>query len=205
MGSWSTPTRPSSRNSASSPTAGGIPQGEFRPLHDINPLRLDWIDRARAARRRSGARRRLRRRHPRRGDGAARRARHRHRPLGQGAAGGELHLLESALADRVLKAERRRSRGRAPRQVRRRHLHGAARARARAGEHGRRLRAARAPGRPGVLLHHQPQSEVLSLRGDRRRVRARSCCRRARTTTCASSSPPSSRAGAARRACASTS
>src|SRR5918997_1657356 len=21
------------------------PQGEFRPLHDINPLRLDWIDR----------------------------------------------------------------------------------------------------------------------------------------------------------------
>ena len=21
------------------------PQGEFRPLHEINPLRLDWIDR----------------------------------------------------------------------------------------------------------------------------------------------------------------
>ena len=40
----STLIRRSSRNSASSRTAGGIPSGEFRPLHEINPLRLAWID-----------------------------------------------------------------------------------------------------------------------------------------------------------------
>ena len=27
------------------PTAGGIRTREFKPLHDINPLRLGWIDR----------------------------------------------------------------------------------------------------------------------------------------------------------------
>ena len=38
--------RPStnSRNSANWPTAGGIPTSEFRPLHEINPLRLEWIN-----------------------------------------------------------------------------------------------------------------------------------------------------------------
>jgi 2-polyprenyl-6-hydroxyphenyl methylase/3-demethylubiquinone-9 3-methyltransferase len=38
------PTRASSPNSASSPTAGGTRKATFRPLHQINPLRLDWID-----------------------------------------------------------------------------------------------------------------------------------------------------------------
>ena len=51
------------------------PQGEFRPLHEINPLRLDWIDGHAPLAGKRGARRRLRRRHPRRGDGAPRRAR----------------------------------------------------------------------------------------------------------------------------------
>jgi 2-polyprenyl-3-methyl-5-hydroxy-6-metoxy-1,4-benzoquinol methylase len=41
---------------------------EFRPLHEINPLRLDWIDEL-ARLRASGARRRLRRRHPGRSHG----------------------------------------------------------------------------------------------------------------------------------------
>ncbi len=36
---------PSSRNSARSRTAGGIPKSEFRPLHEINPLRLAHIER----------------------------------------------------------------------------------------------------------------------------------------------------------------
>ena len=46
------------------------PESEFRPLHEINPLRLDWIDGLAAAERQARARRRLRRRHPRRLDGA---------------------------------------------------------------------------------------------------------------------------------------
>jgi 2-polyprenyl-3-methyl-5-hydroxy-6-metoxy-1,4-benzoquinol methylase len=34
-----------SPSSAPSPTAGGIPPSEFRPLHEINPLRLAHIER----------------------------------------------------------------------------------------------------------------------------------------------------------------
>ena len=42
-------------------------------------------------------------------------------------------------------------------------------------EHGRGLRAgSRKPRRARVLLHHQPQSEGLPVRGDRRRIPARS-------------------------------
>jgi 2-polyprenyl-6-hydroxyphenyl methylase/3-demethylubiquinone-9 3-methyltransferase len=48
------------------------PDSEFRPLHQINPLRLDWIDQL-ARLRASGAGRGLRRRHPGRVDGAPRR------------------------------------------------------------------------------------------------------------------------------------
>jgi 2-polyprenyl-6-hydroxyphenyl methylase/3-demethylubiquinone-9 3-methyltransferase len=61
------------------------PGSDFKPLHDINPLRLDWIDGHLPARRQAGARRRLRwwsafRRHVRKGrDGD------RHRSLRQGA------------------------------------------------------------------------------------------------------------------------
>ena len=46
------------------------PESEFKPLHDINPLRVDYIDR-RAACRLSRPRCRLRRRHAHRGHGAA--------------------------------------------------------------------------------------------------------------------------------------
>ena len=49
------------------------PESEFRPLHQINPLRLDWIDALAPLARQARARRRLRRRHPGRVDGAARR------------------------------------------------------------------------------------------------------------------------------------
>ena len=46
------------------------PTSEFKPLHDINPLRLELHRaRMRRARRQARARRRLRRRHPHRGDG----------------------------------------------------------------------------------------------------------------------------------------
>ena len=43
-----TPIRELAKFSVGWPTAGGI-RSEFRPLHQINPLRLDWIDRLRAA------------------------------------------------------------------------------------------------------------------------------------------------------------
>ena len=74
------------------------PESEFRPLHQINPLRLDWIDELAVAARQDGARRRLRRRHPGRGDGAPRRATSpastwRRRPLGVA----RLHALEAGV------------------------------------------------------------------------------------------------------------
>ena len=46
------------------------PDSEFRPLHQINPLRLDWIDGLAPLAGKRVARRRLRRRHPGRSDGA---------------------------------------------------------------------------------------------------------------------------------------
>ncbi len=42
------------------------PTSEFRPLHEINPLRLDYVDQRAALQGRTRARRGLRRRHPRR-------------------------------------------------------------------------------------------------------------------------------------------
>ncbi len=114
----------------------------------------------------------------------------------------QLHLLESRLEVR-LRARRGRGFRCAPRGgLRRRHLHGAARARTRPGKHGRGMRAAPAPRRTRVLRHHQPQSEVLPVRGHRRRVRAAAAAAKARTTTGASCGPRSSRAGAATRGCA---
>ena len=63
------------------------PQGEMRPLHDLNPVRLQYVERAGAARGPQGARRRLRRRPAGRGDGAQGRAGHGHRPGRRPAAG----------------------------------------------------------------------------------------------------------------------
>ncbi len=50
-------------------------ESEFKPLHDINPLRVNWID-ERVNLAGKGPRRRLRRRHPQRSHGPARRDRH---------------------------------------------------------------------------------------------------------------------------------
>ena len=56
------------------------PNSEFKPLHDINPLRLDYIDRHRRPVRQNRAGCRLRRRHPVGKHGGTGRQRHRHRP-----------------------------------------------------------------------------------------------------------------------------
>ncbi len=72
------------------------PQSEFKPLHDINPLRVRWVDAARGrlagqARRR----RRLRRRHLRRSARASRRAGDGDRPFREGIGVARLHQYES--------------------------------------------------------------------------------------------------------------
>ena len=54
------------------------PTSEFKPLHDINPLRANWIDRFRQGRRQDSTRRRLWWRAAVRGHGLARRHRYRH-------------------------------------------------------------------------------------------------------------------------------
>ena len=59
-------------------------EGPMRPLHDINPARLEWIDRLHRFRQ-TRAGRRLRRRRVDRGNGAEKRIRHRHRPGRQAA------------------------------------------------------------------------------------------------------------------------
>ena len=75
------------------------PDSDFRPLHRINPLRLDWIDATARLGRQAGARRRLRRRHPVRFDGASRRAGARHRPGDEAVARGPTARAGSRDAD----------------------------------------------------------------------------------------------------------
>lgn len=123
------------------------PTSEFRPLHEINPLRLSWIRVARHPCRQTRARRRLRRRHPLRRNGAARHAGHRHRSLRcRPRRGAKLHLLESGLSVDYRPRERRGPRRSTSRCLRGRHLHGAARARPRPRIHRRRLRRDARPG-----------------------------------------------------------
>ena len=149
------------------------PDSEFRPLHQINPLRLDWIDRltcrwpASACSTSAAAAASSPRPWPRGVPTCW------HRPVRQGAGGGA-----AACA-----GERARERG-LPRDS----------AEALAAEQPgtstsspawkcsstcpiRRPSSAPAPalvkpGGSGVLLHHQPQSEGVPLRHGRRRIRA---------------------------------
>ena len=154
------------------------PGSEFKPLHDINPLRLDYIDG------RAGL------------NGKT--------VLDVGCGGGilaesmaqrgadvtgidladkplkvaQLHLLESGNQVDYRKISAEDLAQRIAAAFRRRHLHGIARTRAGSGEHGRRLRRARQTRRPRVLFHHQPQSEILFVRGHRRRIRAEAAAAR---------------------------
>ncbi len=176
------------------------PESEFRPLHEINPLRLEWINARVPLAGKTVRRRRLRRRHPGRIDGQERRQRHRHRPLGKAAEGGRPAQPRIRRAG-ALRTDRRRSAGRArARQVRRRHLHGNAGTRARPRLHRPRLRHPGQARRPRVLLDHQPQPQVLPVCRDRRRIRAATCCPRARTTTPSSSRRRNWRASSAKPA-----
>ncbi len=175
------------------------PEGEFRPLHEINPLRLDWIDRHAGLAGKKvldvGC-----------GGGilAEAMARRGAEVTGidlseKGLRVAELHLAESRARRALRKSDGRGLRRRSCGRIRRRHLHGASRACPRARRHGRGVRAPGAARRPGVLLDHQPQSQELSLRGRRRRVRAQAPAQGHARLSRASSSPPSSRAGAARQ------
>ena len=63
------------------------PNGPSKPLHDLNPLRLEYIDRAVSLSGKLDPRCRLRRGHPLRVDGAPRCSGARHRPLAAGPRG----------------------------------------------------------------------------------------------------------------------
>lgn len=71
-------------------------ESEFKPLHDINPLRVNWID-ERVHLAGKGPRCRLRRRHPQRVHGSARGDCHRYRHGRSPLAVAQLHQLESGV------------------------------------------------------------------------------------------------------------
>ena len=148
-------------------------ESDFRPLHQINPLRLDWIDAPGRLAGQARARRRLRRRHPGRRDGAARRPRARHRSGDQAAEGGATACDRGRnRRRRIPRSRRRNARRRDAGRIRCRDLHGDARARARPGVDRARLRRIGQTRRLGVLLDDQPQSEGVRVRDRRRRVPA---------------------------------
>ena len=171
------------------------PESEFRPLHQINPLRLDWIDAHAPLARQARARRRLRRRHPGRIDGA------RAAPTCSASTSptkplkvAQLHALEAGRRDvdyREVAAEALAAEQ--PGELRRRHLHGDARARARSGVDRARLRGARQAGRLGVLLDAStatPKAFVFAIVGAEYVLQAAAA--RARTNTPSSSARASS-------------
>ena len=132
-----------------------------------------------AARRQARARRRLRRRHPRRGDGAAGRHGDGHRSFREAAQGGAAAPARERCCRCELSEEfRGRTGGTNPGvydvvtcMELLEHVPDPASTVA-------RLREAREARRPRILLHDQPQSEVLPVRGDRRGVPAEACCRK---------------------------
>ena len=77
------------------------PAGPSKPLHDLNPLRLQYVEPRRAPRRRLRARRGLRRRNFIRSDGAPRRASARHRFVASGLGCGRAACARSQGERRV--------------------------------------------------------------------------------------------------------
>ena len=178
------------------------PDGPQKALHALNPGAPGLRRRARAAARRARARRRLRRRPAQRGDGARGRAGHRARPragAGRRSRGCTAwnrgvqvdYRLQSveALADETAGA------------VRRDHLHGNARARARSGRGLARLRDAAQARRPPVPVDAQPHAGRVRAGDRRRRIHRAACCPRARTSTATSSSRRNWRPGCATPGC----
>ncbi|WP_445933947.1 bifunctional 2-polyprenyl-6-hydroxyphenol methylase/3-demethylubiquinol 3-O-methyltransferase UbiG [Pseudomonas aeruginosa] len=73
-------------------------ESEFKPLHDINPLRVNWIDERAGLAGKKVLDIVCGRRHPQRSHGPARRQRHRHRHGEAPLAVARLHQLESGVA-----------------------------------------------------------------------------------------------------------
>jgi 2-polyprenyl-6-hydroxyphenyl methylase/3-demethylubiquinone-9 3-methyltransferase len=71
------------------------PNSSFRPLHDINPARVAWIDSPCCQLRQASDRHRLRRWPAQRRHGGAWRRGHRHRPSEKALGVARLHLYES--------------------------------------------------------------------------------------------------------------
>ena len=172
-------------------------QRMFGPLHEINPLRLDWIERvAGGLAGKRVARRRLRRRHPvrsrwPRAARASPASTCRREGAGRGASCTSSNPA-SRVDYRLVAAE-----ALAARDARRASTSSPAWRCSSTCPIPASIVAACAalakPGRHRRVLDDQPQPEVVSVRGHRRRVRAADCCRAARTTTRSSCSRPSSR------------
>ena len=157
----------------------------FGPLHKMNPLRLDWIERmADGLSRQARRRRRLRRRHPDRSDGRARR-RALGIDLGDKALGvARLHKLESGTTVDYRRVSAEALAVEAARRVRRgRPAWSCSSTSPNPRRSSPRARSSAKPGGLVVVLDDQPQRQVVRARGHRRRVRAADSCRRARTIT----------------------
>ncbi len=177
-------------------------ESEFRPLHQINPLRLAWIDELATLRGK--------------------------RVLDVGCGGGILaeamarkaaHVTGIDLAARPLGVARLHALEAGIENIDYREIATEALAQERPGaydivtcmemlEHvpdpaagGKRLRRAGQAGRLGVLLDAEPQRQGLPVRHHRCRVRALGCCPRARTSTRASSARASWRGMHVMRRC----
>ena len=112
--------------------AGGTRRASSEPLHELNPLRLAFIEERASLARCEGARCRLRRRHSLRGDGAQGRARPRDRYGASRIRSAELHALESRRDELTIAHVAAEDLARdSTRALRRHHLHGNARACAR--------------------------------------------------------------------------
>ena len=171
--------------------------GEFKPLHQLNPVRARLRRRALRARGRARARRGLRRRAARRSAGARGRAGHGHRSRAEHGGNRPPACARSGLtidyrvedAEQLLQSRRQVRRGHAawkcsstcpirPRTV---------------AVLGKLVR----PGGHVFVSTHQPQSQVVRAGHRRRRIRRASWCRAARMNTNACSSPRKSRASRA--------
>ena len=166
------------------------PNSEFKPLHDINPLRLDWIDDAIGLCRQARARCRLRRRPALRGHGGPRCRSHRHRPVGETARRRPAAPAGKRAEGRLPQDFRRTDGGGNARRLRCRDLPRDARARTRSGKHrgcparAWSNRAARSSSRPSTAtprLTCSPSSVPNTCCR---------CCPGARMTSPDSSSPP---------------
>ncbi len=164
------------------------PDGESRPLHDLNPVRAAYVAARVDLRRRQGGGCRLRRWPAQRGPGARRRPCHRHRSRREGhrdcaPAFARVATRSARPACRLSRAVVGRTGCGGAGKLRRGVLHGIDRARARPGRPGQRSCTHAEAGRRGCscprsIARRSPLARPFSVRNT-----SCACCRAARTIT----------------------